>query len=148
MDNLYYIPDIEEFAIGLECEIKKITDREITWEPAVMDERNISWIISKFKSVKMDGPQVRMKFLDQSDIEECGFTHTKTVLQEFYEWKDVHAKPEVYGYRIWELQCCHRPDTHWFELKAHFEDDNWSTLFEGKIRNKSELKKLLKQIGI
>jgi len=140
MDNLYYIPEIEEFRVGFEFEY----DNSREWMKHVVE---INYYFEDLL-YNIGSGEIRVKYLDKQDIEECGFTHTKTVLQEFYEWKDVHIKPEVYGYRIWELQCCHRPDTHWFELKAHFEDDNWSTLFEGKIRNKSELKKLLKQIGI
>jgi len=140
MDNLYYIPEIEEFRVGFEFEY----DNSREWMKHVVE---INYYFEDLL-YNIGSGEIRVKYLDKQDIEECGFTHTKTVLQEFYEWKDVHIKPEVYGYRIWELQCCHRPDTHWFELKAHFEDGNWSTLFEGKIRNKSELKKLLKQIGI
>lgn len=129
MAEKYYTPDINEFAIGLECEIKKIAGREITWEPTVINERNIGWIISKFKSVKMDGPQIRIKYLDSDDIHSCGF------------------ETQGNGNRLWKnaknYSLVHNPGG-----VVVIEDDADDCLFYGKIKNKSELKKLLQMLEI
>lgn len=146
MENKYYTPEIEEFHIGFEYEFRH------------PDYKNNGWIkynTPQFNSeeedcvpLDMKSENFRVKYLDREDIESFGFKHHKTISQEFYKQKDIFIKPNVYGYMIWEVKCQYRPDTNWFRLQALFEDGEWCNLFEAEIKNKSELKKLLKQSGI
>lgn len=133
--NKYYTPKIEEFHIGFEYELDS--------SPEIFDYRDLDIIDDEIRE-----DRIRVKYLDSQDIESFGFEIDKVVLQEFYKEKKVHIKSDVYRYKIWKVKCQHRPDTHWFKLEALFEDNEWHTLFEGKIKNKSELKIILQQIGV
>lgn len=151
MNSKYYTPTIDEFHVEFEYErnIGSSTEHE-KWKK--IDDFSNAYeyeddpLYGVIKDLRCEN--IRVKYLDKEDIVDCGFEHDKTVFQEFYAEKDVFIKPDVYGYMIWKIKCQHRPDTQWFKLEALFEDGEWSTLFEGKIKNKSELKKLIKQLGI
>ena len=120
MTENYYYPQIEEFAISLNCEIKHINGREITWEPITVDERNIGWLITKFKSVKMDGPQIRTKYLDREDIESCNCVYVGQD-GKFMEFRSP---------KNWEI---------YFNQETHtaiiYEAPELECMFRGKIKN-------------
>ena len=73
--NKYYTPDISELHIGYECEllVPKSTD------PFVLGRYDDVWVQMSFTKpwriadVQKGESQVRTKYLDQSDIESCGW---------------------------------------------------------------------------
>lgn len=146
MNDKFYTPDISEFHVGFECENFNFIEGK--FKPFVIDVFRLHEILDHELEDYFEPTHYRVKFLDQQDIEECGFELDKIVLQEFYKEKEVYVKPDVYGYMIWKVRCQHRPDTHWFRIEALFEDNEWSVLFEGKIKNKSQLKMILNMIEI
>ena len=132
----YYTPAIEEFHVGFEFE-----------EEYVGSVRGMrTWVPTKFRGdystnymyenlTKHKTPRCRVKFLDKEDIESLGFKHigagwfeSKELDCRIRKWKGL----EVDIYKNWS----HLNVTEQNELKC----------FTGKIKNKSELKKLLKQL--
>lgn len=146
-ENIYYVPEIEEFCVGFEYETYSVTTvkcKEVT--------RN--WQINIFKenhkiyngSTVLIPSNTRVKFLDKEDIEEALDTKqlkgNETELnfqiliddsEDFYDF-DYDLEEKVLVVEIF------RENT----LGSH----NCYTLFHGVIKNKSELKKLLQQLNI
>lgn len=85
----------------------------------------------KFRSVKMDGPQIRCKFLDQQDIEECGFIFVG------------NAHSEVLWFRN-KNEC----RIAWCRGTVKIFDEFNLPVFKGKIKNKSQLKMILNMIEV
>ena len=123
----YYTPSIEEFHVGFEVEWLHKSD----------------WLKVHFMCMEQFGfsdvedlvKQTRVKHLDREDIEDLGFKHShhSTSYTNYFE-KD-NTEISVYsGYKkvtvkkIWAVRN--------------------EVIFKGTIKNKSELKKLLKQLGI
>jgi hypothetical protein len=142
MDTKYYIPDISEFHVGFEYEhchssIRFVmldlrtgdrtneTEPKEIWEKSVFTGNEFDiWKSSfEFDDSLRDG-QIRVKYLDKEDIESFGFT--KTIEDQYY--KDD-----------FELLI---DDDLFIQI---IKDDGF--IFQGAIKNKSELRQILKMIG-
>ena len=125
-NNLYYTPTIEEFHIGFECEVLGIIG-------AKEDERLFSQptIISQKELLLIDRLEIRVKYLDQSDIESLGWRFG-TNDYVFPENKNVTYGQYKLLFNNNELEIIHLS----------------GTLFRGIIKNKSELIKLMQQLNI
>ena len=129
-NNLYYTPTIEEFHVGFECEILGIIG-------AKEDERLFSQptIISQKELLLIDYLEIRVKYLDQSDIESLGWV-----------FKETNNNGNLYQKGIYFL---YQKDN-----KINIEDRIGKSLIEsthyfyGTIKNKSELIKLQQQLNI
>ena len=145
MDTKYYIPDISEFHVGFEYEhchssIRFVmldlrtgdrtneTEPKEIWEKSVFTGNEFDvWKSSfKFDDSLRDG-QIRVKYLDKEDIESLGF-------------KLFENMPSRFHYNKYEL------DVDYLNVIRIEYDCNY--IFKGKIKNKSELKKLLIQLEI
>ncbi len=131
MDSKYYTPDISEFYVGFEYE-KWVTEEQqyITFEVLRVADINNAWI--KLKAVGMQGVgwEIRVKYLDRKDIESFGFTLVDDI--------------DDTGYTSFEYR------NYWLGMKGtevYIEDDQ-GMLFYGDIKNKSELKRILKQTRV
>jgi len=124
MDNLYYIPEIEEFHVGFEFEYAN--SRKWT-------KCNVEIYFDFFESLVEDivSEKIRVKYLDRQDIENCGFIFTGS------ENSDI----------LWFRNKSEIKLTFHKDVVKIFDEFNLP-VFSGKIRNKSELKKLLKQIEL
>jgi hypothetical protein len=146
MESNYYTPTIEEFYVGFECEIKNSSDEPLDWEQLRIigvDDAEISingsswslmdWSFYDSKNAIRD-EFVRVKYLDKEDIESLGWANTSS---NFYTLNKYHMATHVdfntHQIRIW---------TH--EANVGYSD----IIFDGTIKNKSELKVLMKQLGI
>lgn len=132
-ENKYYTPSIEEFCHGFSYELKCKYPNEERWE-----KRDYYW--------REDLPyslEIRVKYLDQEDIESLGFNLVKEP-----EYK--HLKKEVTlnyfptSHSVLILSKGYNSDLKSPETKTEY----WYQMFGGIIKNKSELKRLLKQLGI
>lgn len=143
MENKYYTPAIEEFHIGFEYEVLCNPTKSSEDDPAYylewseetfyLNESHINLVkyVDIQDRVDKEG-SIRVKLLDQQDIEDLGFVYNSGMLQQ-----------DFIGY-----------DKDIFKL-IKFKNNNkvmifgkeYITLFEGIIRNKSELKKILQQVG-
>jgi hypothetical protein len=126
----YYTPTIEEFHVGFEFECMPNTIskwKEYIFKPH--DEPNYY----------IERGQVRVKYLDREDIE--GYFDVK-----------VFNEASIYGTRNggeikYEIESFGLPKHHMYKIwwQADLGD---ITFFTGEIKNKSELKRLLKQLKI
>ena len=127
MENKYYLPKIEELHIGFECEIDQSEiNKNFKWCEYVIgtDYENIT-IARAVSEVNKNG--IRVKYLDRQDIESFGF-------------KLFENMPSRFHYNKYEL------DVDYLNVIRIEYDCNY--IFKGRIKNKSELKKLLIQLEI
>jgi len=161
-NNKYYTPDISEFHVGFEYEYKKWIDNnskfEWTKSGEIRKPYEINWVDSIMKDPKMDGSQIRVKYLDKEDIESLGFKYDNNAepIESRQDW-------EVPKLEKYELPIAFLKDTQtingkgWY-LYLYKDRTVWieyikdccgmGYIFKGIIKNKSELIVLLKQLGI
>jgi len=135
LKNKFYVPKIEEFYIGFEYEEKSSG----LWTKQTYDE--YSPILNKELcydyGCKYDTIQdyinqqiIRVKHLNSEDIEDLGFFKEK---DEFY----TNEKGSIVG---------GNNDPNYYYVFNNI--DRGDSAFSGIIKNKSELKKILKMVGI
>ena len=143
-NKTYYTPDIEEFHVGFELEVKD-TNIDIgpdVWGKGVysLDDfpEGTSW------SLRAVLPQgiIRVKHLDREDIEKEGFCSNRPYDGMFRSKKHFkHGSIDDYV-----LNLDFNSENGWVEISfvTHwgFED-----IFQGKINNISELRMILKMVG-
>lgn len=91
--------------------------------------------------------RIRVKYLDEEDIEELGFVYmdynNKTDLFEFINIA-AHCTIAFINDRL-----CIYKHLKYIDLSGtHFDKDRLTMIFNGIIKNKSELKKVLKMLNI
>lgn len=133
MKNKYYTPKIEEFHVGFEYERKSLSfEKKFTKGIIYAKFDNGIWDanIDFELSMLLDGAfEYRVKYLDKEDIESL---ELKCIIENQYIKDDITLLIDSdYFIQI---------------IKDHYNEDAY--LFQGTIKNKSELKKLLKQLGI
>ena len=152
-DKRYYTPEKDEFYIGFKYEEyyngiwnkKTVTwggDGNIhTWNDFVINQ------IGKFYRqdtvfVGTATPALRVKYLDEEDIKSFGFNSDKTKLQ--------HCKSSSYIYKNYEL--INNYMGNFFTVRIYTinpsNEKDTDIIFHGVIKNKSELKKVLKKLSI
>jgi len=136
----YYTPGIEEFHVGFEYEEfhSTIKDKTRKWYPKTYQDCMYADYdgCSCFEEVK-----VRVKYLDRGDIESLGF---KLWNKDEYEGDErLWYEKEVDG-TCWRM--VHIPNRHYVACSESIEFDEGG--FSLTVKNKSELIKLLKQLGI
>ena len=125
MENNYYTPSIEEFHIGFEYKEYQFLTKD--------------WKTVKCEFIKpdttIDPKWFKVKYLDKEDIESLGWTDGETHGLSGYVLN--YATDDSY-------QMYYDKDNQFTQIY------NWNSkiIFEGIIKNKSELKRLLKQLGI
>jgi hypothetical protein len=121
MENKYYRPEYEEFFEGFEYEREE--PYLGVWDKCIFDGDTPKKHFEKYSE------EFRVKYLDKEDIESLGFIQGKLPYQYF---KDT--------YRLVDLG-----DNKYSISQPNLYDD---TDFRGIIKNKSELKKVLKMLEI
>ena len=141
MENKYYTPTIDEFHVGFEYEIDN--------EKSIYSETHMNLFNINHK-IKLN--QIRVKYLDKEDIESLGWKVIES-------GKSPFTGKELYKFKInkevgfntgtnWYLEDGYTPGTIRITIENY---GSWATskdtinLF---IKNKSELKKLMKQLNI
>ena len=131
----YYTPTIEEFYSGFEFEIKKIGSE--IWESKTFTRYDHLLAMDTIISHK----DARVKHLDREDIESCGWEYCSSSSY------DITFKIKVKDEMIDFLFLTFDTDDNTIKIDdgAMYETDR---IFNGTIRNISELKKLMKQLNI
>jgi len=80
----------------------------------------------------IEGEYIRVKYLDKEDIESLGFEQ---------------SKEEASLFNKGDYWICFTEGVHHLEITLQVDNIN-DTVFSGIVKNKSELKRVLKQIGI
>lgn len=174
----YYTPDLSELHVGFEIETFNISEEwlviignkgsekheyekaqiltekyydRIKWYKKTIMPTNISTFMP-FKVHVSDEPifsskktkvsveyfplnYVRVKYLDKEDIESLGFSHIGSLWFE--------NKEKDFGIRKWKEN-----EIDIYSAFSYRSHDEHIKVFSGNIKNKSELKRLLTQIGV
>ncbi len=155
MENKYYTPEISELYIGFECEItwdKFNTEVKAVYNDWVDDTPTdaIEWSVQKIELLHIEQFQnreseynsfdIRVKCLDKFDIEELGF---KSVFEnedcvDFYFQKD-------------NVELFIKSDNNSIlkQIRIIISENTYTTDdFRIYIKNKSELKRILKMLNL
>lgn len=138
-DKKYYTPTIEEFHVGFEFETKYILfSRNGEWMKCIFSVNEL-WFWDEYEHDAYK-TEFRVKYLDREDIESLGWFYKQTTDSGLdYFWDDKTQKHSI----------IHSYITGWTVITvrddARKED---YTSFAGYVKNKSELKRLMKQLGI
>ena len=144
----YYTPELEEFFPGFEYEeysqgytydVKLLSSTELQvlsepvqtteWIKRVYELQNFVTIIDGELSEYI--PKVRVKYLDEQDIKDLGF-------ESVWLEGDVQTFSKNNIIVSWWINSTH--------IRINYTTE-WQ-LFDGQIKNKNELRKLMKQLGI
>lgn len=155
MDKKHYTPTIDEFRVGFEYEQLHLNDHPAwkgeptTWNKEIVTEHDL---FEDFQDC-MENGLIRVKYLDMEDIESLGWTDFQHSVNDWYKWnKTVECPISFYTYQALLLQ--HDIPSSGIRIIGYEyehemkEDKNGVNLFRGTIKNKSELKKLMTQLGI
>lgn len=135
----YYTPTIDEFYVGFEYETSYLQDYNV-WKKEILEKNEIEYFFSSY--IKDASPiEFRVKYLDKKDIESLGFKEVSK------KWFSINPSGKL-GYWVEVIL-----DYRWYsdnnEIRISGRRGNeMEKLFIGGIKNKSELKKLLKQLNI
>jgi hypothetical protein len=125
----YYAPSIEEFQVGFEYEAKCPITKE--WTEFKVD--------LSFGSLWLAyANDTRVKYLNREDIESLGWECVK----EDYFYKRTSQTSSI------DILFNEQESMIEIQSTEVMDEEPVRTLFLGTIKNKSELKKLLKQLGI
>lgn len=133
MEHKYYTPTIEEFHVGFEYEYKPIlaglNNERGEWKKVTFDFIPLSHIELEY---------TRVKHLDREDIESLGFILNVVDCGEDTQYNELGIRRNKEGgyFGTFFLD-----DTH-----GEYNMQIFESFY--RIKNKSELKRLLKQLGI
>jgi hypothetical protein len=138
MENKYYTPTIEEFHVGFEYESEEDPYNGI-WKEQEVDQFSLGNVRVYFKDSDVE---IRVKHLDQEDVESFGigaWTDSRGYWRGFKTKNDNQYY--VFHHNVDRIQS-------WCIIEIVDKDtEKRRVLFNGMIKNKSELKKVLKMIG-
>jgi len=154
MENKYYTPTIEDFCFGFEYQIKCYeTDaylkKWVDFNNIInLEEKDNSFYksLSEFK-FQLNNGNIRVKHLDREDIESLGFQFTNVIELINDSFVEGFEKDNVVVYELngkWIIYIEKEYDES-NKITGNWADD---VLFKGIIKNKSEFKKLMVQLGI
>ena len=165
MENKYYTPDISEFYVGFEYEhchssvrfvmlnfktgdTSNIGETKEIWEKSIFSGREYDIWESSFKfDDSLKNGQIRVKYLDKEDIESLGFSTGS--YQEMDDAGIYNFYSDSSTMPIYVI--IYNENSHLISIEKIDErylcNPKLHKLFRGHIKNKSELKKVLKMIG-
>lgn len=148
-ENKYYKPESHEFRIGFRYEIELRSREWIEYTYPKVPRAGVEWGATPHHMIPLKfGDHCRVKHLDREDIESLGFKLSIHVVPIF----KLRGKPPMSFTNI------ENGSIEVFELDLH-EDGNINIsciycevdlgcVFSGKVKNKSELSIILKQVGM
>lgn len=151
MEKKYYTPTIEEFHVGFKYEIHAGFERFYKGESDVIEMSGLYYSHQFYRGsdltmiahgINKGLNSVRVKYLDREDIESLGFELFDTTKKDeiyFRSTDNLMTKQEV---RLWVSK-----EFGYIEINDIKEKTGCEGSFRGTIKNKSELKKVLKMIG-
>ena len=146
MNNKYYTPTIEEFHIGFEYEelinFDMLSIRpddhidRVEWCKINLQDFQFMWL-NEIRS-KLEFESIRVKYLDKEDIESLGF------LIKVETKFGIIFSNQLYSIILSKMKLNHIE----VYLTQPYINESDGLTFSGTIKNKSELKVLLKQLNI
>jgi len=137
----YYTPDKKEFYIGFEFESNYVLfNQKLTWKKIILNNSH-NWFWDSYDEDAVE-TEFRVKYLDREDIESLGWKDTKNKgmaeRNEEFLFTKSHAILKGDKYKL--KYCSIIPSVQ--------INNEGAKLFNGMIKNKSELKILMKQLFI
>ena len=146
MENKYYTPTIEEFHVGFEFQVlsqdgNRTEDED--WNnqslgyDSIYDFDEEDW--RNNIECYLIANTIRVKHLNREDIESLGWIYDDNISIKFIRLKNgcLYSIAGIYGSKHDSISI--------YEIN---EKGTMQFLFQGKIKNKSELQKLIIQLGI
>lgn len=137
-NNKYYTPTIEEFHVGFEYELLTLKG---DWLKSIIDTQSIFTVLRYYST------NTRVKYLDQEDIESLGWNYTGRGVDLWFSKEGIFFAVSG-GHKFTEYKLQYGLHDNRLKIEAFFGGESEGILFEGIIKNKSELKRLMKQLGI
>ena len=134
MKDKYYTPTIEEFHVGFEYESSYLEDYD-TWKKEIIDTVDVGYFYSTYTGDAVP-TEFRVKYLDREDIESLGFIF---VADEWWHKTNIGDNWQILKIGKNSYQITYGQNEYIDKSKG---------MFSGVIKNKSELKRLLKQLNI
>ena len=143
----YYTPEIKEFHVGFEYEVRVPEGKLWSKETFHLNKSHIDLI--KYVNIQDEFTHraIRVKYLDKKDIEDLGFTETE-------DFADAYHLQEIEVFKCRHLIIVHVGWNNKILLKsANFIRDGsgnykgFTTHFNGKIKNKSELRDIVEKVS-
>ena len=128
MSNYYY-PTVEELYVGFECEINASCVKPPIYVKKVLNVLDMEWALTKNPSIDQE---LRVKLLDTSDIISLG-------------WNQTFDDRYIFVLKGYVLL---KQPSNILYIYRNISNNDISTIFVGKVMNKSELKKLMIQLEI
>jgi hypothetical protein len=146
--NKYYTPSIEEFHVGFEYEWIGTDGFSLALRLKDIEEHFLS--VPRMLEEKL----LRVKYLDQEDIESFGFIEDKEAKEEYPIDTDglYFGKVSIPPVTPTKIHYCIKfhirsRSVHLFCIEERPHSGIQYPVFRGIVKNKSELKRILKQIG-
>jgi hypothetical protein len=140
--NKYYTPTIEEFHVGFECEIQSSYGWQKGEYPNILKQDTLTFQDSLdngiIEATKKSG--IRVKYLDREDIESLGWNASPDEPEEWF-WS---LKGNM-DFQLYFDDKCKVNNENSIGVTIYMQD---GIIFNGWLYNKSELKKLMQQLGI
>jgi hypothetical protein len=130
----YYAPELEEFHVGFEFETRYL---ERDWVKKELTFDDFGFYTSTWYVDSVPETEFRVKCLDKEDIESLGWK------QEF-DMQAYILNSNSSGHQLYDDH--DDPEGKGKHITIYGLDIN--VIFKGYVKNKSELKKLLKQLKI
>ena len=149
IDKKFYVPNISEFYIGFEYEWSEF-GRKI-WIDEIADQDDVLLAYSSYEETPDEYiNEYRVKYLDREDIESFGFkcntfSESKFMYGKFADEFSIKIKHNDFFIKYFY-------DDNHLIIAVHnnemMDSGEESILFNGVVKNKSELKVILKQVRI
>lgn len=144
----YYIPTIEEFHTGFEYE-----SGPHRWSKEIFDVDHFGSTYDQYFGSPLaddiEKGEVRVKYLDHEDIISLGWKQEETHPSVIGKWYKIpYNDPRGLHNEASLVYVYHK---HWICIETKDKaaiDGSGSVRFAGVIKNKSELQRLMKQLGI
>ena len=142
--NKYYIPKLEEFCMGFEYEMEEYGLP--SYKKYILD------IKTSLEFLEDHSDEIRVKYLNQSDIEFFGFE--EEYAPDCYTEEDEIKLGYVLKLSSTDDIVLHLHTNNILSIvKQSVYDEhsgNWTAclLFKGKVKNKSELKQILQMLSV
>jgi len=131
----YYTPNTEEFHIGFEYEERYPDSSNKEWNKVVLSTKEVFPPYDEYNS------EFRVKYLDQEDVKELGFESSHDEPDEWFHSYKGNGEIQLY------FDDKKRNEDQGVGVTMYGETDA-SPIFNGYVKNKSELKRLIKQLGL
>lgn len=151
-EEKYYVPDISEFHVGFEYEWRNRDGfpDDIFKKAIIKNGTQIDYIHKSDNGIDRNY-DLRVKYLDRSDIESCGWLFKGVGGQKsiFFKMDGLKSPEWLEGHHISKLKLVYNStkEYKWIKIIAMISGDE-DTLFEGTIKNINELQKLMQQLNI